>query len=60
MEATARNGGSISHHHGIGFWRKRFMEQEVGSSGVDTLGRIRRSLDPKGILNRGKLVDDGR
>ena len=56
MEATLRNNGSISHHHGIGFWRKPFMEQEFGASGVDLLRRIKSALDPQGILNKGKLV----
>ena len=56
MEATLRNNGSISHHHGIGFWRRPFMEQEFGVSGVELLRRIKSALDPNGILNRGKLV----
>ena len=58
MEATLRNNGSISHHHGIGFWRMPFMEQELGSEGVRLLRGIKRALDPNGILNRGKLVED--
>ena len=56
MEATARNNGSISHHHGIGFWRKGFMQQELGASGVELLQRIKSALDQNGILNKGKLV----
>ena len=57
MEATLRNNGSISHHHGIGFWRKDFMQQELGSHGVELLRRIKLALDPNGILNKGKLID---
>jgi alkyldihydroxyacetonephosphate synthase len=60
MEATLRNNGSISHHHGIGIWRMRFMEQELGAQGVELLRRIRSALDPNGILNRGKLVENQR
>lgn len=60
MQATSRNNGSISHHHGIGYWRKQFMQQELGASGVELLRRIKFALDRNGILNRGKLVDDGR
>ncbi|MBA7466310.1 hypothetical protein ES707_01490 [subsurface metagenome] len=56
MEATARNNGSFSHHHGIGYWRKQFMQQEFGASGVELLHRIKFALDPNGILNIGKLV----
>ena len=59
MEATLRNNGSISHHHGIGYWRRQYMEQEHGASGVEVLRRIKRALDPNAILNRGKLVEDG-
>ena len=60
MEATLGNNGSISHHHGIGYWRIQFMQQELGASGVELLQRIKFALDPNGILNRGKLVEDGR
>jgi len=60
MQATSRNNGSISHHHGIGYWRKQFMQQELGASGVELLRRIKFALDRNGILNRGKLVDDER
>ncbi len=56
MEATARNNGSFSHHHGIGYWRKQFMQQEFGASGVELLQRIKFALDPNNILNIGKLV----
>ena len=59
MEATLRNNGSISHHHGIGYWRKEFMQQEHGASGVELLHRIKCALDKNGILNRGKLIEDG-
>ena len=60
MEATARNNGSISHHHGVGYWRKQFMEQELGAVGVELLRRIKSAIDPNCILNPGKLVEDGR
>jgi alkyldihydroxyacetonephosphate synthase len=56
MEATLKNNGSISHHHGIGFWRKEFMQQELGPHGLELLRRIKLALDPNGILNRGKLL----
>lgn len=57
MEATLKNNGSISHHHGIGFWRKDFMQQELGPHGVELLQKIKFALDPNGILNKGKLID---
>ena len=60
MDATLRNNGSISHHHGIGMWRARFMEQELGAQGLELLRRIKSAFDPNGILNRGKLIENGR
>jgi len=60
MKATLQNNGSISHHHGIGFWRIQYLEQELGASGVKLLKSIKNALDPEGILNRGKLIDGGR
>jgi alkyldihydroxyacetonephosphate synthase len=60
MKATLQNNGSISHHHGIGFWRMQYLEQELGASGVRLLKSIKSAIDPEGILNRGKLIDGGR
>ncbi|MHC1578936.1 MAG: FAD-binding oxidoreductase [Dehalococcoidia bacterium] len=60
MKATLRNNGSISHHHGIGFWRMQYVEQELGVSGAKVLKSIKSAVDPEGILNRGKLTDGGR
>ena len=48
------NGGSISHHHGIGL-RGEFMEQELGSGTYQLLKGIKNYLDPNGIMNPGKL-----
>ena len=60
MKATLQNNGSISHHHGVGFWRLQYLKEELGSSGVRLLKSIKSALDPEGILNRGKLIDGGR
>ena len=59
LEATLKNNGSISHHHGIGYWRMQYMQQEMGASGVELLQSIKSALDPNGILNRGKLIGYG-
>jgi alkyldihydroxyacetonephosphate synthase len=52
--AALELGGSLSHHHGIGINRARFMRQALGS-GFDVLASLKTSLDPNGILNPGKL-----
>ena len=57
MEATIRSHGTISHHHGIGRLRTRWMPRELGV-GVDLLRGIKRVIDPNGIMNPGVLIPD--
>jgi alkyldihydroxyacetonephosphate synthase len=52
--AVLAHGGALSHHHGVGINRARFMREALGT-GLDVLGSIKAALDPKGILNPGKL-----
>ncbi|MGN6517415.1 MAG: FAD-binding oxidoreductase [Rhizomicrobium sp.] len=55
-DAIVARGGTISHHHGVGEDHLPWMVQEKGSLGVDILRAVKAALDPKGILNPGKLV----
>jgi alkyldihydroxyacetonephosphate synthase len=52
--ATMAHGAAISHHHGIGLNRSRFLPRALGS-GFDVLVGLKESFDPVGILNPGKL-----
>jgi alkyldihydroxyacetonephosphate synthase len=52
--ATLAAGGTISHHHGIGLNRARFLPDALGM-GFTVLAGIKQVLDPHGILNPGKL-----
>lgn len=53
-EATLGHGGALSHHHGVGLNRGRFMRAALGE-GLDVLAALKSALDPHGILNPGKL-----
>jgi alkyldihydroxyacetonephosphate synthase len=48
------HGGALSHHHGVGLNRGRFMAEALGPA-FDTLVAVKAALDPNGILNPGKL-----
>ncbi len=48
------HGGALSHHHGIGLNRSRFVRGALGT-GFDVFATIKSALDPQGILNPGKL-----
>lgn len=52
--AVLDHGGSLSHHHGIGINRARFMSEALGSA-LPTLVALKSALDPSGVLNPGKL-----
>jgi alkyldihydroxyacetonephosphate synthase len=54
MDAVIDAGGAISHHHGIGINRSRFMTPSLGKAAL-LLETIKGALDPRGILNPGKL-----
>lgn len=47
-------GGALSHHHGVGLNRSRFVAEALGPA-FDVLQRTKHALDPNGILNPGKL-----
>ncbi len=53
-EQVMASGGAISHHHGIGINRSRFMADALGG-GLPVLAALKTALDPRGILNPGKL-----
>lgn len=52
--AAIAAGSNISHHHGIGINRGRFMSESLGSA-FDVLITLKSALDPGDILNPGKL-----
>ena len=54
LGATSRHGGSISHHHGIGLVRGPYLPDALGA-GFAVLEKLKTTLDPRGILNPGKL-----
>ena len=48
-------GGTLSGEHGIGITKKPYIVDALGEAGVNTLKAIKQALDPKGILNPGKI-----
>jgi alkyldihydroxyacetonephosphate synthase len=43
-------GGSISHHHGVGKLRKRFMKRTLPPMALDLMQSVKTSLDPKNVF----------
>lgn len=44
------NGGSLSHHHGIGKLRKKWVTQTLSPTGVSMLRSVKLQVDPKNIM----------
>ncbi|MFX1293490.1 MAG: FAD-binding oxidoreductase [Promethearchaeota archaeon] len=55
LKACIENGGSISHHHGIGIFRGEYMKQELDVGIFELFKGIKILLDPNNIMNPGKL-----
>ena len=61
IESMARdeiilNGGSISHHHGIGKIRKQWLERTISPVGVGMLRAVKQYVDPNNIFANGNLI----
>lgn len=55
-DAMMRVGATITHHHAVGADHRPWMRDEIGDVGVQVLRAVKKTLDPAGILNPGKLI----
>lgn len=49
-ETIIRNGGSISHHHGVGKLRKDFMKDTLSPASIEFLKSVKHAADPKNVF----------
>ena len=50
ISSLRQNGGSISHHHGVGKLRKDFMKDTLSQSSIDLIKDIKKVHDPENIF----------
>ncbi|MCB5177408.1 FAD-binding oxidoreductase [Microvirga lenta] len=55
-DVVARFGGSISAEHGIGQYRVGELARYRSTAEMDLAARLKRTLDPEGLLNPGKVL----
>jgi len=58
FEEATRLGGALSGEHGVGTLKRAFLERNLGVAAVDTMRAVKDALDPRGILNPGKVFPD--
>lgn len=56
-ELVLEYGGALSAEHGDGLVRSPFLEKMFGSAIYEAFREIKRTFDPEGIFNPGKIVD---
>ena len=47
------HGGSLSHHHGVGKIRQRFLPQVHSEAGLELARAVKRALDPGNVFGIG-------
>lgn len=56
-ETIARMGATITHHHAVGRLHRPWYDRERPEVFAEVLRAAKRTLDPRGILNPGVLID---
>lgn len=54
MRASLDHAGTISHHHGVGLFRNRWVEEEL-NQGFRAVRALKDAFDPDHLMNPGKL-----
>ena len=54
---TLELGGTITGEHGVGLAKKPWLRQQMGDASLELMRQIKRTLDPRDLLNPGKIFD---
>ncbi len=56
VQRAIRLGGTCTGEHGIGLHKIGYLVDEAGAGAVEQMRLIKRALDPKNIMNPGKVI----
>lgn len=57
FKEALRLGGSVTGEHGVGLAKKKVLPDALGGQAIQVMRFMKKSLDPNGILNPGKMFD---
>jgi glycolate oxidase len=57
MRKVVLLGGAISGEHGIGLAKTPFLRLQHSPAAIRAMRAVKRALDPRGILNPGKMFE---
>ncbi|MCB1209604.1 MAG: FAD-binding protein [Verrucomicrobiales bacterium] len=57
VDETIKLGGTVTGEHGVGLAKKAFVKKQLGEGSYELMRTIKRSLDPEGLFNPGKMFD---
>ncbi|KAJ8482850.1 hypothetical protein ONZ45_g14801 [Pleurotus djamor] len=58
VERAIALDGTCTGEHGVGIGKKQYLYEELGVGSVELMKTIKRSIDPLGLFNPGKLYPD--
>jgi alkyldihydroxyacetonephosphate synthase len=53
------NGGTVSHHHGVGEEHSPWLDQDISPAGVFIQRKLFEGVDPEQRFNPGKIIHEG-
>lgn len=56
LDSIVKNGGSVTHHHGVGKLLSPWMDSHLGPVQMAALRALKKHFDPNNILNPGNLL----
>jgi alkyldihydroxyacetonephosphate synthase len=59
QQSFMENGGTISHHHGVGEEHSPWLDQDISPAGVFIQRKLFEGVDPGQNFNPGKIIHDG-